>query len=153
MKYTTQSTVNLARDEFIKKLDDTENMKHWQPGLVGYSILSGKTIAAGARIKLRYKLGKRTMVLVETIIKRNLPFEFHASDETKGVHDIQKNYFKDIDGSTTEWISEYEFQVSGFKMKAIALQMPSAFKKQSLKYVQNYKAFAEKGMSVAKQPK
>jgi hypothetical protein len=148
MKYTTRITVNLSRDEFIKKLDNPENMKHWQRGLVGYSILSGKPGAEGTQMELRYKLGKRDMVLVETIIKRNLPHEFHATYDTKGVHNVQKNYFKDVDGHSTEWISESDFEFSSIVMKAMAWLMPGAFKKQSLKYAQDFKAFAEKGMSV-----
>jgi hypothetical protein len=153
MKYTTRITVNLERGEFIKKLDDPENMKHWQRGLVGYSILSGKPGTEGAQMELRYKLGKRDMVLVETIIKRNLPHEFHATYDTKGVHNIQKNYFRDIDGNSTEWTSESDFEFSSIMMKAMALFMPSAFKKQSLKYAQDFKAFAEQGVSVAEQSK
>ena len=147
MKYTTEIVVDVPREEFIKKMDDPENMKHWQQGLIGYKQLSTNPGQEGARMSLSYKMGKREMNLVETIIKRNLPDELYMTYDTKGVHNIQKNYFKE-EGDKTRWVSETEFQFSGFGMKLMAFFMPGAFKKQSLKYMQDYKAFAEKGESV-----
>ena len=149
MKYTTEITVDLPLNEFIKKLDEPENMKHWQKGLIGYEFLSGTPGQEGAQMELQYKMGKREIIMIETISRRNLPYEFHATYDTKGVHNIQKNYFKEVNEHTTKWISESEFQFSGLMMKIMAFLMPGAFKKQSLKYLKDFKAFAEKDISVA----
>lgn len=147
MKYTTEIVVDLPRDEFIKKLDNPENMKHWQRGLLNYEQLSQNPGQEGARMSLSYKMGKREMEMVETIIKRKLPEEMHATYDTKGVHNIQKNYFREENGKT-RWVSESEFQFSGFVMKLMGFLMPGAFKKQSFKYMEDFKNFAEKGISV-----
>jgi len=147
MKYTTEIVVDVPREEFIKKMDDPDNMKHWQQGLIGYEQLSASPGQEGSRMSLSYEIGKRKMDLVETIIKKNLPEEIHMTYETKGVHNIQKNYFKEED-EKTRWVSESEFQFSGFGMKLMGFLMPGAFKKQSLKYMQDFKAFAENGTSV-----
>ncbi|MEX0362496.1 SRPBCC family protein [Flagellimonas sp.] len=147
MKYTCEITIDLPRDAFIEKLDNPDNMKHWQRGLLGYEHLSDKPGTEGSQMSLRYKMGKREFEMVETILKRNLPDEFHMTYDTKGVHNIQKNYFKEVDGKTL-WVSESEFQFSGFGMKLMAFLMPGAFKKQSLKYLEDFKAFAETGKSV-----
>ena len=147
MKYTTEIVVDVPREEFIKKMDDPDNMKHWQQGLIGYEKLSASPGQEGSRMSLSYEMGKRKMDLVETIIKKNLPEEIHMTYETKGVHNIQKNYFKEED-EKTRWVSESEFQFSGFGMKLMGFLMPGAFKKQSLKYMQDFKAFAENGTSV-----
>ncbi len=147
MKYTTEIVVDVPREEFIKKMDDPENMRHWQRGLVNYEQLSQNPGQEGAQMSLSYKMGKREITMVETIIKRNLPDELHTIYDTKGVHSIQKNYFKD-EGGKTRWISESEFQFSGFNMKLMGFLMPGAFKKQSLKYMQDFKSFAETGKSV-----
>ena len=149
MKYTTEITVDVPRNEFIKKMDNPKNMKHWQRGLTGYKELSEVPGKEGSKMELYYKMGKRDIILIETILKYNMPYEFHATYDTKGVHNIQKNYFKDIDGHTTKWISETEFQFSSFFMKLIGFLMPGSFKKQSMKYAQDFKAFAENGTSVA----
>ena len=52
---------------------------------------------------------------------------------------------KDID----EWVSESEFQFQGFGMKLFGFLMPGAFKKQSQKYLNDFKNFVENGTSVA----
>lgn len=147
MKYTAEIVVDVPREEFIKKMDEPENMRHWQRGLVNYEQLSQNPGQEGAQMTLSYKMGKREITMVETIIKRNLPEELHTIYDTKGVHSIQKNYFKD-EGDKTRWISESEFQFSGFSMKLMGFLMPGAFKKQSLKYMQDFKSFAETGKSV-----
>lgn len=148
MHYTTEITVDLPRGEFMKKFDDPENMKHWQKGLQSYKQLSGPPGQEGSKMELQFQMGKRELVLVETIIKNNLPYEFHATYDAKGAHNIQKNFFKDIDDKQTLWISESEFQFSGIFMKLMAFLMPGAFKKQSLQYLKDFKSFAEHGNSV-----
>ncbi|MEM1259333.1 MAG: SRPBCC family protein [Bacteroidota bacterium] len=147
MKYTTEVLIDLPREEFLKKLDNPENMKHWMRGLQSYEHLSGSPGSEGAQMNMKFKMGKRAMEMVETIIKKNLPEEFHTTYDTKGVHNIQKNYFKEENGKT-RWISESEFQFEGFGMKLMAFLMPGAFKKQSRKYADDFKNFAEKGISV-----
>ena len=149
MNYTTEISVDLPRDEFMEKFDDPENMKHWQKGLNSYKQLSGPPGQEGSKMELHFQMGKRELVMVETIIKNNLPYEFHATYDAKGAHNIQKNFFKDIDGNRTVWVSESEFQFSGLFMKLMALLMPSAFKKQTLQYMSDFKAFAEEGSSVS----
>jgi len=147
MKYTTEVVIDLTREEFLKKLDDPENMKHWMRGLVSYEHLSSNPGSEGAQMNMKFKMGKRDMEMVETIIKRNLPEEIHSTYDTKRVHNIQRNYFKEENGKT-RWISESEFQFQGFGMKLMAAFMPGAFKKQSRKYADDFKNFAEKGISV-----
>ena len=149
MKYTIEIIINLPREEVIEKMDNPDNLKHWQKGLIHYEMLSGTPGQEGATMKMEYKMGKRDMILIETILKRNFPEEFHATYDTKGVHNIQHNYFEELDDIRTKWISESEFQFSGFGMKLMGWLMPGAFKKQSKKYMNDFKNFAEKGISVA----
>lgn len=148
MKYITEITIALPREEVIKKMDNPENMKHWQRGLLDYEILQGTPGEPGATMELKYQMGKRNMVLTETIIENNFPETFHATYDTNGVHNIQKNFFKEIDDKTTQWVSESEFQFSGIGMKLMGWLMPGAFKKQSKKYMEDFKNFAEQGISV-----
>ena len=71
-----------------------------------------------------------------------MPEEFSGTYEANGVLNIQKNYFEEIDENTTKWVSESEFQLSGF-MKIMSWFMPGAFKKQSQKYLDQFKVYAE----------
>ncbi len=151
MKYTCEITIDLPRDRMVALLDDPENMKHWQRGLESYKQLSGQPRQEGAQMELAYQMGKRHLVMVETLIKYNPPHEMHTTYDTKGVHNIQKNYFKEVDANTSQWISESEFQFSSFGMKLMGWLMPGAFRKQSQKYLEDFKRFAETGESVAGQ--
>ena len=130
-------------------MDSVENIKHWQRGLTGVEHISGTPGEVGAKMKLSYKFGNRELHMIETITKRELPEEFHATYDTKGVHNIQQNYFTETTEGRTKWTSVSEFIPSSFGMKAMMFLMPGAFKKQSRKYLEDFKNFAEKGISVS----
>lgn len=149
MNYTTEIIVEVPLDDFIKKMDNAENMKHWQRGLISYEHISGTPGEFGAKMKLNFKIGKRHLELIETITKRNFPHEFHANYATKGVDNHQENYFEETPERYTKWISKSEFIPLGFGMKLLTVFMKGAFKNQSLQYMKDFKNFAEKGISVA----
>lgn len=129
-------------------MDSTENMKHWQKGLISAEHISGIPGEFGAKMKLNYDFGKRKMELVETITKQNFPYEFHATYDTKGVINIQQNYFESTANGYTKWICKNEFQPTTFAMNAMLFFMPKAFRKQTKTYMANFKNFAENGTSV-----
>ena len=95
MKYNVELTIDLPRDKMIKKMDNIDNMKHWQRGLISAEHISGTPGQVGAKMQLNYKFGKREMQLVETIAKNDFPREFHANYDAKGMHNIQQNYFEE----------------------------------------------------------
>ena len=149
MKYSVEVLIEKPRDEVIKKMDNLDNMKHWQKGLVSSEHVSGTPGQVGAKMQLNYKMGKRELSLVETITKNNFPEEFSATYNTKGMHNIQENSFKDSPEGHYKWISNCVFQPSCFMMKAIVFFMPGSFKKQSKKYMIDFKNFVDKGISFA----
>lgn len=149
MKYTLDIEINLPIKEVVQKFDSIENMKHWQEGFVSFEPLKGTPGQVGSTAKLTYKMGKREVVIIETITHKDLPSEFHGTYEADGVFNVQRNFFKTISNNKTRWISESEFKFTSFMMKVFGLLMPGAFKKQSYKFMTNFKAFAENGTSVA----
>ena len=149
MKYTTEIIVEVPIETFIKKFDSAENMKHWQRGLVSVEHVSVDPGQLGAKMKLNYKIDKREFTLLETITHRNLPHEFHGTYTMKGIHNTQENYFKSTDEGYTKWTSVSDFMPLNFTMRIMTYLMPKAFKKQSLKYMKDFKNFVEKGVSVS----
>jgi len=149
MKYTVETIIELPREEVIKKLDSIDNIKHWQRGLVSAEHVSGSPGEVGSKMKLSYKMGKREMDLVETVTKRNFPNEFNAMYDAKGLHNVQQNIFEETPEGHTKWTSHSEFIPSSFSLRMMVALMPSAFKKQSKKYLDDFKNFAENGISVA----
>jgi len=144
MKYTNTVEINKPRAEVIQLFDDPKNMKYWMDGLQDYKHLKGEPGTEGAKTKLWINQGKRQMEMVETITTHNPPKEFHGIYETTGAWNGQKNFFTELNENRTLWTSENEFKFEGFLMKAIGFLMPGAFKKQTQKYMESFKAFAEK---------
>lgn len=143
MKFTTEIEINLPIDKVIALFDNPDNLKKWMKGLESFEAISGTPGQPGARSKLRFKMGKREMEMIETITVRNLPHEFSGTYEVNGVFNIVRNKFLPVGNNKTKYISEQEFEFSGF-MKVMGWLMPGAFKKQSMKYQQDFKAFAER---------
>src|SRR5690606_37724158 len=100
-------------------------------------------------MKLIYTMGKKNMELIETVTHRNLPPEFHGTSSTKGIANIQENYFEALPNGATKWISICDVMPLNFMMRLMLWLMPRAFKKHSLKFMNDFKRFAENGISVA----
>jgi hypothetical protein len=87
-------------------------------------------------------MGNKEIEMTETILRRNFPDEFSATYEAKGVWNQVVNRFIDNGQDKTRWIVESVFRCNG-AMSVMAFLIPGMFKKQSLKYMQQFKAFAE----------
>jgi hypothetical protein len=149
MRYSTEILIEKPIEEVIQKMGSVENMKHWQEGLVSTEHISGVPKKFGAKMKLNFDFGNRKMELIETITKHEYPKEFHATYHTKGIRNIQQNYFESTPKGYTKWVCKNEFEPTNFKMNAMLLLMPRAFKKQTNIYMKNFKNFVENGTSIA----
>jgi len=142
MKYTVDIEIYLPRERVIELFDNADNMSKWMEGLQSFEHLSGEPGQVGAKSKLVFKMGKRDIEMIETVTVRNLPDEFSGTYDANGVHNIVKNFFVQLPNGNTKYQTEQEFQFKGF-MKIIGLLFPGAFKKQSLKYLVDFKRYAE----------
>ena len=142
MKFRLEIDINLPRNKVVSLFDNVDNLKHWQPELVSFSHLRGTPGQIGAQSALRYNMGGKECELIETITARNLPDEFSGTYEMKGVWNKIENRFVVVNDQQTRWIADNEFRCGGF-MKVLGWLMPGMFKKQSFKYMQQFKAFAE----------
>lgn len=142
MKYTSEIVIHLPLKRVVELFDNVDNMAKWQPGLVSYEQLSGVPGQPGAKMKLSYKMGKRKIDMIETITKNDLPRELAGTYEAKGVFNIISNRFEELGSDKTKWVSENEFRFKGF-MILMGKLMPGAFKKESYKHMEQFKAFAE----------
>ncbi|EPR73374.1 hypothetical protein ADIWIN_1404 [Winogradskyella psychrotolerans RS-3] len=150
MQYTTEILINKPISEVIKKFNSADNLKHWQEGLVSTEHISGIPNELGAKMKLNFSFGKRKMEIIETVTKQDFPNEFHATYATKGVRNIQENYFKATENNITQWTSITDCQPTSFKISLMLFLIPSAFKKQTKTYMTNFKKFVEQGISIHK---
>lgn len=142
MKYTTEIEIKKPIDEVIALFNDPDNMSKWMDGLQSFEPISGTPGQVGTKSRLVFKMGRGEIEMIETVTVRNLPDEFSGTYETKGVFNTVRNRFEKLSETKTKYITENEFQFKGF-MKIIGFLMPGSFKKQSMKYLQDFKKFAE----------
>ncbi len=143
MKYQNKVTIDLPRQRVIELLDNPDNMKYWQKGLISFELLGGDPGREGAQMKLHYKMGKRELEMIETIVNYDFPERFDATYEAKGVWNLVENHFREDDAGHTVWTADHEFKFSGV-MKLMSWFMPkSMFQKQSCQYLEDFKSFAE----------
>ena len=142
MKYTNEIEIKAPIHRVIELFDNVDNLAMWQPGLISFEHLSGTAGQVGAKSKLKYRMGKRDIEMIETITKKNLPEEFSGTYEAKGVLNIISNRFIAVNENTTKMVAKNEFQFKGF-MKIVSLLMPGVFKKQTQQYLEQFKTFVE----------
>lgn len=142
MKYINEVIIRKSREEVIRLFDDADNLKKWMKGLQSFEHISGEPGQPGAKSLLKFDMGKRKMEMIETVTVRNLPDEFSGTYEVKNVLNKIRNLFIEVDENTTRYVTENEFYFSGF-MKIIGWLFPSAFKKQSQQYLEDFKHFVE----------
>ena len=143
MKYSKEVDIELPVDKVLELMQDPENMKHWQPDLLGYEPLDDNTGEVGSQMKLRFRMGKREIEMIETVLEKDLPKKLVLEYTTNGVNNVNTNVFQQISENKTKWIQKNEFQFKSIPMKIFGFLMPGAFKKQSQEYLDNFKEFAE----------
>ena len=149
MQYITEILIEKPIQDVILKMDTTANLKHWQEGFVSAEQISGTPREFGAKLKLKYDFGNRRMEVIETITKQNFPSQFDATYTTNGIRNIQQNHFESTKKGYTKWICKNIYEPTSFKMNAMLLLMPRTFKKQTKRYMKNFKNFVEHETSVA----
>ena len=142
MKYTMEIEIDLPRDRVIALFDNADNLSKWQEGLVSFDNISGVPGEVGTKSKIKYNMNGREIEMIETITKKELPERYDFTFEAKGMYNEIENHFLEIGSDKTKWISHNFFEAKGF-LKLLTILMPGSFKKQSFKYMADFKKFAE----------
>lgn len=143
MEYTQDIEIALPRARVIELFLDPAHLPKWQKGFISIEPLEGEPGAQGSTAKLTFQRGRSgTMELHEKITTRNLPEEFHAVYEAKGVENLSESHFVELDSHRTKWVTRNVFEFSGF-MKVIGFVFAKSFPKQSMEYLVAFKNFAE----------
>lgn len=143
VKYVTEVIIDKPRDEVIALLEDPKNMVHWMPGLKSYDFLSGEPGAVGSKMVQRFDMGKRQIEMVETILVSDFPETWSAEYDSGHGRMMIHNTFTEMPGGRTHWRGDNEFICDAFFMKIMSRLMPGMFRKESQKYLNSFKAFAE----------
>jgi uncharacterized membrane protein len=144
MKYTCTIEINLPINEVVKLWSNTAYFNQWQDGFQSIKLISGRPGTIGAKSKILLQHGKRKMELLETIISNKLPTEKKALYEHLHMTNTQSSQFESINESKTRYISKVEYtKFNGVLPKLMSIFFSGVFKKQSQKWMNQFKYFAE----------
>ena len=114
----------------------------------GLGSLDGTVSAAGAVSRIVFQNGKRRIELFEFVTERNLPDEFNGRYEWKGGQNTLHNRFIELGPNQTRWESTCTYQFNSVFLKLMGVVFGGMFRKQNMKFLCNFKAFAEDGHDV-----
>ena len=144
MKYTCNIEVKRSKEDCVKLWLDESYYARWQDGFQYKEWKYGRPNATGSISNILFAQGKRKIELEETILENNLP-DFILGEYVH-VHMInsQKISFQSISETTTLITSEVDYKAFySFLPKMMAKLFPGMFKKQSQKWLDQFKRMAE----------
>lgn len=147
MEYDVSIELDLPRDRVVALFDDPANLPKWQRGLQSFEPISGTPGSEGAKSRLVFDIRGGRMEMIETITRRDLPEAFDGTYEVRGVFNRVENRFTELPDGRTLWEAHNIFEMKGL-MRLLAWLMPGSFKRQSIQFMEDFKAFAEHGVDV-----
>lgn len=143
MKYSVSNTINKPMDVVMERLNDPDSMLEWMEGLQKVEHISGTPGEEGAISDLHFIHKKKEMKLRETILEQNLPdqikFSYHSP---MGYNEVELR-FESLGPDSVKQTNNSYFELKG-AMKLFGFLFKGIFKKQSLKYLDAFKNYAEK---------
>lgn len=140
VRFYLKEEINKPVHEVFRMIKNRELMPGWQPGLLSDEAIDKKE--GLDRYKLTFRIGRRNIIMTETILKDKFP-EYEVSYDLKGIRNIVRNKFEGSDQNTTVWKSDTSFQFKGV-MKLVGNFMRSGLEQQSRIIMKNFKNFAER---------
>lgn len=142
MKYTSEIIINRPIEKILPLFDNPDNMFKWMEGLKKITPLTKQQGHVGSRMEMYFELGKRKLHIIETILEKNLPQSMCCKYTSFGMENLVHIHFEPIHDNQTKYWTENTFKFKGifFLMKYFFSNM---FKKQSYKYLTDFKSFAE----------
>lgn len=137
LNYTIELEIEKPLSEVGALFGDEQNLAKWQPGYLGREEVEGKTV-------LKYEKGKKTIDMIEEIHLNELPGEFTATFRFQGMEMTVQNLFTEAGDNRTRWITHNTCKTSGI-FKILVWMMKGCAKRESLTFMENFKAFAETG--------
>ncbi|WP_166380066.1 SRPBCC family protein [Catellatospora methionotrophica] len=158
MKYTVSIEIAQPRERVAQLLADPAQLPKWLRGMVLHEPLSGVHGQVGTTSRVVLQMGQQKIEATETITRRE-PADLHAIPKDIVVHFSREivsdgmwsaahEHLTEVGPEATLWVSENEYRFGGWLMRLVGLVMPGAFRKQSLRHMRDFKAFAEQGKDV-----
>jgi len=142
LRYEVDIVINKSIEEVIDLFQNRENDYKWMEGLKVQEVIEGQPNEEGSKTRLEFDLKGKDFKMIETLVKKNLPDEYVTHYEAPNVDNTVISSFTAVSPNQTRYVTDNEFVFSGL-MKLMSPLMKGAFKKQSQKYLVNFKTFIE----------
>lgn len=140
MKFTCTTLIKKPINIVIGEFLNPESLKRSMKGFINKELLEGDMNQTGSRNKLIYD----KFEMEETIIENNLPTFFYAKYVHKHMSNTMKTTFKSLSNYETQVITEIHYTIfKGFIIKVMAKLFPNFFKKQTQKWLNEFKEYVE----------
>lgn len=158
MRYTVSIEIAQPRERVVGLLADPVQMPKWLRGMVLHEPVSGEHGQVGTRSRVVMRMGRQEMEAVETITRRE-PVDLsgfpgdgvvHYEREivAEGMWSAARERFTEAGPDATVWVSENEYRFGNVPMRLLGQLMRRSFRRQSLRHMQDFRAFAERGTDV-----
>lgn len=158
MKYTESIEVDLPRKDVVRLISDAESIPTWLRGLKRHELLSGNHGEVGTSSRFVFDSGGQEMEATETVVRQepqdleNLQASeivyYDRELKADGMWSISKDRFIELEPERTLWESENVYRFDGVMMRVLAPFMKGSFRKQQRVHMEDFKAFAERGVDV-----
>ena len=144
-KFTSEILIKKPRNIVVEVFSNEEHFPNYQEGFIRIERLHGSAGQQGSTARIYYHMRGTDIVLKETVLKNNLPFNFAATYEHKHMDNHMVSRFDDLGDNSTLYTAEVEYTaIRGFMPTLISWIYPSFFKKQVEKWMQDFKVYLEK---------
>lgn len=142
MKFTCSIDINLPINKVAFLFEDEDSAKHWQDNFESITLISGEKRIPGSKYRMLYG-GKRPFELIETLQIYEMPYRFKGLYEHEKMTNTMDNHFEVLSENTTRWTADIEYTILKGPIKLFAWLMPGMFKKQTQKWLDQFKQYAE----------
>lgn len=144
MKFHGSIEINRPLHEVADLFANPDNLPRWQDGFVRKELVSGTEGQDGAVSKLHYSYRGREMELTETVVANRLPDSFEAHYHHTHMDNTLETTFTALGGDRTLYETKGEYLAfRGLLPRLTARLFPGVFKRQALRWLDDFKTFAE----------
>ena len=142
MNFTVSNTINASLEVVAAKFLEPEGAKHWMEGLQKIDPISGTPGEVGAKTDFYFLFRGKEMKISEVILEQNMPHQIKFGYTSgMGYNEVEMKFEKLSDSSVKQINNSY-FEMKGAKA-IMGFLFKGMFKKQSMKYLDAFKAYVE----------
>lgn len=144
MKYSCEVVVNVKREDCIKLWFDESRFSEWQDGFQSKNWIEGNALETNSKADILYDQNGRRLELIEHVVDNSLPDFYLGEYIHKHMTNTQKVIFREIDTNKTLVCTEVNYtQFNGLMPKLMGFLFPRLFRKQSQKWLDQFKFMVE----------